>query len=326
MSDKNISNMGVPELRKEVQSLRDELAITIRRYEDILHNLDYDNFSGQLIKEKDNMKTAIEITAKGITTKVSKEDLENEIKNSSTITQMADSIKSKVSETDLSTELEKYSTIEQTAERIRLMVSKNLDLDDAEVIEDISEAEDTDTVYVIQSKDGNGDIISEIYYYYDDILEKWTAFSGDTIYTVFNQTESGFELKGNVSINGNLITDGSISASAINTEELSCTRLYAKEYPSGYSVRLKGNMGDFGIFNPLADENASANDTMCMFGVYNSAPNVNLYIYGDNFAGYDVTNKVFWAKGDWDFSVCNITNWGDNAPSGTGGTVVAVFG
>ena len=73
MSD-NIQNMDVKRLRNEVQLLRDELAIMQRKYEDILYNLDDDNFSSKLLKEKDNMKTQIEITAEGIKTTV--EDIE----------------------------------------------------------------------------------------------------------------------------------------------------------------------------------------------------------------------------------------------------------
>lgn len=76
MSD-NIQNMDFKKLRKEVQLLRDELALMKRKYEDILYNLDDDNFSSKFLKEKDNMKTQIEITAEGIKTKVSKEDFES---------------------------------------------------------------------------------------------------------------------------------------------------------------------------------------------------------------------------------------------------------
>lgn len=71
MSD-NIQNMDVKRLRNEVQLLRDELAIMQRKYEDILYNLDDDNFSSKLLKEKDNMKTEIKVTAEGIQSVVSK--------------------------------------------------------------------------------------------------------------------------------------------------------------------------------------------------------------------------------------------------------------
>lgn len=97
MSD--ISKMTDKQLRNEVQLLRDELAKMKRTYEDIIYNLDDGNFSSQFIKEKDDMKTKIEVTAEGIKTKVSKTDLETSLSN--------------------------YSTIEQTAFEITSMVTKN---------------------------------------------------------------------------------------------------------------------------------------------------------------------------------------------------------
>ena len=47
MSD-NINDMNFKQLRNEVQLLRDELAIMKRKYEDILYNLDDDNFSRRI--------------------------------------------------------------------------------------------------------------------------------------------------------------------------------------------------------------------------------------------------------------------------------------
>ena len=91
MSD-DINKMDFKQLRNEVQLLRDELAIMKRKYEDIIYNLDDDNFSSRLVKEKDNMKTAIEITAEGIKTKVSKTDFEQTLIEYSTIEQTASNI------------------------------------------------------------------------------------------------------------------------------------------------------------------------------------------------------------------------------------------
>lgn len=79
MSDANINNMDIKQLRNEVQLLRDELAIMERKYEDILYNLDDNNFSSRLVQEKDNMKTQISITAEGIETKVSKDEFNSQI-------------------------------------------------------------------------------------------------------------------------------------------------------------------------------------------------------------------------------------------------------
>ena len=75
MSDA-IAKMNDRQLRNEVQLLRDELAIMKRTFEDIIYNLDTDNFSSRFTKEQGKMRAAIEFTAEGIKSKVSKEDLD----------------------------------------------------------------------------------------------------------------------------------------------------------------------------------------------------------------------------------------------------------
>ena len=125
MSD-NISKMNDKQLRNEVQLLRDELAIMKRKFEDIIYNLDTDNFSSQLIKEKDDMKTEIKVTAEGIKTKVSKTDLDNSLSNYSTISQTAEKIETAVNSVNNTTEekLKNYSTISQTADKISASVTE----------------------------------------------------------------------------------------------------------------------------------------------------------------------------------------------------------
>lgn len=65
MSDKDINQMELKELKNEVQLLRDELAIMQRKYEDLFYNLDTENFSGRFLK--------------GINSKVSSKDVESMI-------------------------------------------------------------------------------------------------------------------------------------------------------------------------------------------------------------------------------------------------------
>jgi hypothetical protein len=115
MSD--INQMEVKQLRNEVQLLRDELAIFKRKYEDIIYNLDDDNFSSTLLREKEGMKTSIEVNAEGIKTKVSSEQLE------SAMTQTAGLIETKVNnlENTLSTK------ISQTEKEINATVSATYD-------------------------------------------------------------------------------------------------------------------------------------------------------------------------------------------------------
>ncbi len=443
MSD-NINKMDFKQLRNEVQLLRDELAIMKRKYEDIIYNLDTDNFSSRFVKEQGDMRTAIKVTAEGIETKVSNEEfestktqlankIESEVKTltnadkelSTKITQTADAIRSEVkSATEtLDGKFDNYSTIEQTADAIKTQAYASADLSSAIQITDLAQATDQTKTYYIVDGDGN-----KVYYYYNKISKKWEEIVGGGIDTVFEQTATGFKLKGNVKVDGScILTDslifdssdnplqveysvdgtnnwhstfasgsdmfmrlkigakwsdamkivgvdgqpgapgsnatvtaqkvfdvltnggttqglfpvfydggdklfinaeyiktGQLSADYIDTENLSCTRLYAKDNYNGYSVRLNGSIGDFGIFNSSAGENSQANDTTCMFGVYNSFPNVNFYVYGNNFLGYDANNFKVWAKGDWDFSACDSVNFGDFGTGG--GTVVAVFG
>jgi hypothetical protein len=113
MSDLN--QMEVKQLRNEVQLLRDELAIFKRKYEDIIYNLDDDNFSSTLLREKEGMKTSIEVNAEGIKTKVSNDDFE------SAMTQTAELIETKVSSEELET------VITQTASEIKTEVNATTD-------------------------------------------------------------------------------------------------------------------------------------------------------------------------------------------------------
>ena len=52
MSD--INKMDFKQLRNEVQLLRDELAMFKRVYEDAIYNIDIDNLSTRIVKEKDD--------------------------------------------------------------------------------------------------------------------------------------------------------------------------------------------------------------------------------------------------------------------------------
>lgn len=292
----NVYNMTDKQLRNEVQLLRDELAIMKRKYEDIIYNLDDDNFSSRFVKEKNDMRTAIEVTAEGIKTKVSREDLKA------------------------------YSTIEQTAEQIKSTVTKEYVVDklDGEIVTNAilssQIAQKADEIYLsvsqeFETKDNANsnykdlsDSISSVSIKANSISTRVGnvedgEFNG---YTLFEQTGSKFSFTGNVEISGDAIVSGTISASRIDTENLSCTRLYAKGNYSGYFAKLNGNIGDFGIYNSMATDYTASDSPYCMFGIYNSFPNVNLYVYGNNFMGYDVNSNTIWAKGNWDFSVANV--------------------
>ena len=110
--------MDVKQLRNEVQLLRDELAIFKRKYEDLLYNLDDDNFSSRFIKEKGDMKTAIEQTAEEISLQAESIDINS--KNIASLEITSKDIESEVfQENDDGT---KTSRITQTANEITAIV------------------------------------------------------------------------------------------------------------------------------------------------------------------------------------------------------------
>ena len=131
-------------------------------------------------------------------------------------------------------------------------------------------------------------------------------------------------------INATYIKTGQLSADRIDTESLSCTRLYAKGYTSGYYAKMSSNVGDFGVYNSSASSNAYPNNSNCIWGIYHSdaiTEVVNFYSYGNNYMGYNNSQEKLYPKGVWDFSACDDVQGLDAFVSGGGGgTTVAVFG
>ena len=264
MSD-NINSMNFKQLKNEVQSLRDEIAIMKRKYGDIIYNLDDDNFSSRFVKEKGDMRTAIEINAEGIKTKVSNEDFEStktqtanlissEVKKlsdkdtelSTKIEQTADTIRSEVkSATDtLDGKFANYSTIEQTAEAIKSHAYASADLSSAEEISNLNEATDITKTYVISATDGSGNV-TKTYYYYNDISKEWEVINGGGIDTVFEQTAEGFKLKGNVLIDGDTVVTENLKLSGNVTWDMSNSPVltrYSSDNANWHSPMVSGDL------------------------------------------------------------------------------------
>ena len=134
-------------------------------------------------------------------------------------------------------------------------------------------------------------------------------------------TFDDLETEGNTTINGANITTGTISADYIDTEQLACTRLYAKNNPNGYFAKLNGSYGDFGIFNSSASDSTNSKSSYCMFGIYHNVPSISLYSYGYKYMLVNSSNDKVTAYGTWDFSSATV-----NGISGGSGSSVAVFG
>lgn len=230
MSEENISRMNFKQLRNEVQLLRDELARMKRSYEDILYNLDYDNFSTSLIKKADNMQTSIEQSAEAIilqaqaiegntsaigelsvtaeTIKLSVTEVKGGVDaNSTAIKLNAESISAEVkSREDADKELS--SSITQTADSIKFAV--NASYSDPEETDGKPGANSDKNVMYYDEQEN-------LYWYYDG--RDWCSTGNANFGTVFEQTATGFSLKGNVSISGNLITGGDIKGLTISTAD-----------------------------------------------------------------------------------------------------------
>jgi hypothetical protein len=135
MSDTNIENMNFKQLRNEVQLLRDELAMFQRSYEDMIYNLDSDNFGKGFTIEQNRMRSQLKVTAEAITLMVSSEDLDEALKKYSTIEMTDSSIKSVVSAEYINTKIgDTYvdkatlkSELEITESGIFAVVSENYD-------------------------------------------------------------------------------------------------------------------------------------------------------------------------------------------------------
>lgn len=176
----NISEMDFKQLRNMVQTLSDELAIMKRKYEDIIYNLDTDNFSSRFVKEQGDMRTAIEVNAEGIKTKVSNEEFE--------------------------------STIAQTAESISSIVSEFVDVSQAVEVDSPEKFTDRSKIYVIRETDDSGNVVKETFYHYNTISKDWKPISADgIIYSLFEQKGDGFYLKGDVKVEGSCILTDSLT-------------------------------------------------------------------------------------------------------------------
>lgn len=155
----------------------------------------------EITQEGGTIDTKLEIKSGEITTSVFSDDRFTSL--SSQVTQTADDITSKVSKTDLDTKLVSYSTRTQTAQSIKQTV-------DASFSNPITVSNTNNQSTWIKSQLYYNSS-NNLYYYWDD--SDWITTTQANFGTVFEQTATGFKFKGNVKI------DGSLISSDISTEQ-----------------------------------------------------------------------------------------------------------
>lgn len=298
----DIAKMDDRQLRNEVQLLRDELAIMKRKFEDIIYNLDTENFSSRFTKEQGDMRAAIEFTAKGIKSKVSKEDLDNA--------------------------LSYYSTIEQTADKITATVTKEYvtNLVDGEYVTDAT----LQTQFNIYAN-GIYATVEENYETKDDASDAYSSLSSSIAsvlieagsissrvesvengefpeFTLFVQTPSGFEFTGDVSISGDSVVGGTITgASFQNAKQTAKIEL-------GYEG---SNLADF-VLTRTDDGTTGGTE---IFSIRDDPAAILLKSRNSTFLTTSGNNTYLY--GNWNFSNCTSVDFGDFV---TGGSSVAKFG
>ena len=166
-------------LEKKLKRLEDGIAILEeqlvsmkRHYEDILNNLDEDNFSANYKVQQGNMYSKIEQTAEKVTVEVS--NLSGEVDNI----------------------VGDVSRVEFKADNISSTVTKIYNA--AVAVDSESKMTDKSLMYYCNGK----------YRYYNDVTKKWDEVNSNSIVSQFIQTADGFILDGDVKISGDQIVDG----------------------------------------------------------------------------------------------------------------------
>lgn len=180
-------------LEKKLKRLEDGIAILEeqlvsmkRHYEDLLNNLDEDNFSANYKVQQGNKYSKIEQTAEKVATVVA--DIEENVKQS-------------------------ISEIETTAKDISFkvgtywyaVVSVDVNPEDDDNRGALSKYTDSLITYNNQN------------YYYNDITDKWQKTDSESITSQFLQTAKGFKLNGDVLIDGNTFVNGEFSTAVENS-------------------------------------------------------------------------------------------------------------
>lgn len=317
-----IEKMDFKELRTSVQELYDQYVKLKRTLDDALYNIDESNLATTFRKKLNNNESMLKITAESIESRVSYEDLENNLSQYSTIKQTADQIQMSVVQsqeyTDSATE-ELSSTFTITADRISTNVVKlNKKVDGnytklyssltqtAEAIEIIVGKEMTEYFEktTMPTADNTTDAQKEMLcvyggqkYYFNKITQTWRGYNG-SVESAFKQTADGFELNGCVSVSGDLITSGTITGT-----NLAGGKIYNDKQTAYLELGMNGNLGDMRLYRASGVE---------VFKVRDIATSVSFYGLGNFFMRVGENGNVY-PSGTWDFSSCNVIG----LPTGT---------
>ncbi len=324
-----IDKMDYKQLRTAVRELYDSYAKLKRLFEDTIYNIDESNLATTFSKKLGNNEAMLKITAESIESKVSYTDLENNLSQYSTITQTAQQIQMSVNQSQeyadglkeemsstftmtadrISTNVVKlnkkvdgnyekmYSRFEQTAEKIETIVGK--ELTETFEMEQKPTASNTDDT----QKEKMLCVYKGIKYYFNTITQTWREYKPEGVMTAFKQTSSGFEFTGDVKINADLITEGTITGIDIKG-----SKFWGSDGNNRY-FKIASGMGDIGIFEKDASSGALASNSDCAWGVYateNGKGAMYMCSWGTKLLGYNYSQKKLYPMGTWDFSSCNV--------------------
>lgn len=319
----DINNMNYKQLRETVSELNDNYVKLKRTLEDALDNIDESNLATTLRKKLNGYDTQFSVTAEKIESKVSYEDLENNLSQYSTVSQTAQAIEMSVVSsqeyTDNSVET-LSSTFTMTADGISTRVSKlkkgveTQFNQTAEKIESLAfEKMNTSEAVTVKEKPSASDKTldkeklckyNNKYYYFNDILQDWLEYDEKNgINSAFTQISGGFILNGCVKVSGDLITEGTITG-----VDIKGARFWGNNGKNQY-FKMSSSFGDIGVFDKDASPTATVTNTKCAWGIYFPDPNNEtfyMYSYGRPMLGYNHSQKKLYPMGTWDFSSCNV--------------------
>lgn len=222
-----MQRMDFKQLRTAVVELYDQYVKLKRTIDDALNNIDESNLATTFRKKLNKHESMFKITAESIESRVSYEDLENNLSKYSTIKQTADQIQMSVVQSQeytdsaagelsstftmtadrISTNVVKlkkytdgnfekvYSSIEQSAEAINMIVGKQFDKSKARKINQFPPGNTIDKQQLC--------VYNGTYYYYNDIANQWLEYK-DNVQSAFTQTADGFILNGCVEVQGRI--------------------------------------------------------------------------------------------------------------------------